>query len=48
MFNNENKNHTKRQKKEGNTGRKKKEMEKIERGVIYILKLHAQGWESHI
>lgn len=29
-------------------GRKKKEMEKIEGGVIYILKLHAQGWESHI
>lgn len=27
----------------------KKEMEKIfGRCVIYILKLHAQGWESHI
>lgn len=27
----------------------KKEKEKIEKkSVIYILKLHAQGWESHI
>lgn len=26
----------------------KKEKEDIEKSVIYILKLHAQGWESHI
>lgn len=54
MFNNEKKKkhtHEKTKKKRRKCRKKKREMEKIEGGgwgVIYILKLHAQGWESHI